>query len=284
MCVDYSLKRVERRKQNETKTKLVSSIVTLLICFAMLIGSTFAWFTDSASTGVNKIQAGNLDVEVEYSKDGTNWTSIERTDSLFSRDLWEPGHTEYVYLRVRNAGSLALKYKVLVTPVSENGGINVYNENFKLSDYLKFGTTGPSTNNTTYTDRAAARGAIGAGVAINGSGLTKESTINVGDNYEYFALVVYMPEDVDNHANAKPGTTAPSIDLGIKVVATQLANESDSFGNDYDADAVYGSVGPTYNYFPQIMETAQVVDSGNTIITAAGNVGWTEGTAFVDKD
>ena len=49
-----------------TKTKLVSSIVTLLICFAMLIGSTFAWFTDSASTGVNKIQAGNLDLVVEH--------------------------------------------------------------------------------------------------------------------------------------------------------------------------------------------------------------------------
>ena len=60
MCVDYSLKRVERRKQNETKTKLVSSIVTLLICFAMLIGTTFAWFTDSVSSTGNKIQAGSM--------------------------------------------------------------------------------------------------------------------------------------------------------------------------------------------------------------------------------
>lgn len=258
-----------------TKTKLISSVAVLLICFAMLIGSTFAWFTDSASTGVNKIQAGNLDVEVKYSKDGSNWHDLEDTESLFSGDLWEPGHTEVVYLEVKNEGSLAFNYKVMLTPITENGGINVYNENFKLSDYLKFGTTTPSETLTTFADRDVARTTVnGNAKGLNQDYLTKSSSITAGDE-EYLALVVYMPEDVDNHANAKPGTAAPSIDLGIKVVATQVENESDSFGTDYDTGAVNGSiytVGPAYNYFPQVYESKEVNATGDTVITATGKL------------
>ena len=256
--------------RNSTRRSLLVSATALILSIAMLVGTTFAWFTDTASTGVNKIQAGNLDIEVDYSKNGSTWTSIEGTESLFSDNLWEPGHTEYVYLRVKNAGTLSLKYKVMVTPVSENGGINVYNENFKLSDYLKFGTTEPSTNNTTYADRAAARGAIGDGVAINGEGLTKESTIIANEADQYFALVVYMPENVDNHANAKPGTTAPSIDLGIKVVATQVENEKDSFDENYDADADQDNFykgGAYYDYFAAVNVTDTADSSGNFTVT-----------------
>lgn len=242
----------------------------------MLIGSTFAWFTDTASTGVNKIQAGNLDIEVDYSKDGTTWASIEDATTLFSNNLWEPGHTEYVYLRVKNAGTLSLKYKVMVTPVSENGGINVYDNNFKLSDYLKFGTTTPSASNTAFTNRDDARNAVTAtATGLTQTDLTKESTINAGAAAQYITLVVYMPETVDNNANAKPGTTAPSIDLGIKVVATQVENESDSFGNDYDADAgaENGSeyiAGPFYDYFQQV-NLSQTVSTTGTFTLSTNN-------------
>ena len=95
-----------------TKRALLSSVISLLLCVAMLIGATFAWFTDSVTTGQNKIVAGNLDVELEYSTDGANWNTVYENTNLFKpadQTLWEPGHTEYVYLRVRNAGSLALR-------------------------------------------------------------------------------------------------------------------------------------------------------------------------------
>ena len=59
-----------------TKRALLTSVLALLMCVAMLIGATFAWFTDTASTGVNKIQAGNLDVALEM-KNGDNWVSAE---------------------------------------------------------------------------------------------------------------------------------------------------------------------------------------------------------------
>ena len=49
-----------------TRRALLTSVLALLMCVTMLVGATFAWFTDTASTGVNKIQAGNLDLEVQY--------------------------------------------------------------------------------------------------------------------------------------------------------------------------------------------------------------------------
>ena len=91
------------------------------MCVSMLVGTTFAWFTDSASTAVNKIQSGKLDVALEMSTDGTTWESAEgktltfktTDDRAADQILWEPGCTyELPKLRVVNKGNLALKYKI----------------------------------------------------------------------------------------------------------------------------------------------------------------------------
>ena len=104
-----------------TKRALISSALAILMCVAMLIGTTFAWFTDTASTAVNKIQAGTLDVALEMSTDGTNWETAEGKALTFKTQdnraadqiLWEPGCTyELPKLRVVNKGNLALKYKI----------------------------------------------------------------------------------------------------------------------------------------------------------------------------
>ena len=109
-----------------TKRALITSALAILMCAAMLIGATFAWFTDTASTAVNKIQAGNLDIELEYSKDFTEWKKVNDTTKLFEESaLWEPGRTEVVYLRVKNAGNLALKYTLGIYNLYENRGKNV---------------------------------------------------------------------------------------------------------------------------------------------------------------
>ena len=52
-----------------TKRALLSSVMAMLLCITMLIGTTFAWFTDSASTAVNKIQAGTLDIQLLDAQD-----------------------------------------------------------------------------------------------------------------------------------------------------------------------------------------------------------------------
>lgn len=114
------------------KRALLSSAFSLIICVAMLIGTTFAWFTDTASTGVNKIQAGNLDVALEM-KDGDNWVSAEgKTLTFKTKDnraadqiLWEPGCTyELPQLRVVNKGNLALKYKIQITGIQGDAKLN----------------------------------------------------------------------------------------------------------------------------------------------------------------
>ena len=73
-----------------TKRALITSALAILMCAAMLIGTTFAWFTDTASTGVNKIVAGHLDIEVEYTLDGETWNDLDEATDIFQKGLWEP--------------------------------------------------------------------------------------------------------------------------------------------------------------------------------------------------
>ena len=108
-----------------TKRALLSSVMAIVLCLAMLIGTTFAWFTDSASTAVNKIQAGTLDVALEMKDAQGNWVPAEGQTLTWKKAagapageqiLWEPGATYALpELRIVNKGNLALKYKVVIT-------------------------------------------------------------------------------------------------------------------------------------------------------------------------
>ena len=224
-----------------TKRALLTSVMALVMCVVMLVGTTFAWFTDTASTAVNKIQAGNLDVELEYKNSDTeNFTKADKNTKVFKEGaLWEPGHVEYVVLKVRNAGSLALKYKLGINIASETGSTNVLGNEFKLSDYIKFAVIEGEANVADRTTLVAAAERVGSKL-IN-EGYSKGSHLDTKDANETVTLVVWMPTTVGNEANYKvaEGITAPSIDLGINVVATQLTYENDSFGNEYDEDAEY---------------------------------------------
>lgn len=122
----------------KTKKALRGSLFALFLCIVLLIGTTFAWFTDTASTGVNKIQAGNLKIAVQYTLDGKDWKPLDGATDLFQKGLWEPGHVEYAVLNVKNTGNLALKYKLGINIASEKGSTNVNGDAFKLSDYINF--------------------------------------------------------------------------------------------------------------------------------------------------
>ena len=136
-----------RTKTKKATINLISSVLSLIACVALFFGMTFAWFTDSVTSGKNKIQAGNLDVTFEYSKtleanswkDVTNTTEDIFTDANGNDILWEPGAANIVYLKVKNAGTLALKYNLGINIVSEVAGTNVDGNSFKLSNYIQFG-------------------------------------------------------------------------------------------------------------------------------------------------
>ena len=222
-----------------TKRALLTSVMALVMCVVMLVGTTFAWFTDTASTGVNKIQAGNLDIEMEYKNNttGGEFKPVDTDKKVFNEEaLWEPGHVEYVVLKIRNAGNLALKYKLGINIASETGSTNVDGNAFNLSDYIRFAVIDGESNNL--SDRDALVAEAGAGTVLS-TGYTKENHLLAGttDNEKTVTLVVWMPTTVGNEANHKTGAAAPTIDLGIKVDATQYTHENDSFGNDYDAGA-----------------------------------------------
>ena len=245
-----------------TKRALLTSVMALAMCVVMLVGTTFAWFTDTASTGVNKIQAGNLDITVEYAKekmndDGTlageltEWAPIDNEINVFDPNaLWEPGRTEYVVFRITNKGNLALKYKLSLETLAQNPGTNKAGKQFYLADYLcASAKVNPNV--------------IGSGMSGIGAFMTKLNDLGVAGvqnvlDPEYHPLTdatvngtllpgktncvpmaIWMPTSVGNEANAIDSAHAATIDFGITVVATQDTVEFDSFDNKYDKDATY---------------------------------------------
>ena len=229
-----------------TKRALLTSIMALVMCVVMLVGTTFAWFTDTASTGVNKIQAGNLDVELAYKNaetmtTDTGFKAANKDTPVFKEGaLWEPGHVEYVVLKISNAGNLALKYKLGINIANEVGSTNVYGNELKLSNYIKFAVlegdkTVPTAGYEFNRDNLVA--AAGEGAVLS-TGYTAEDNL-LKDGSKIVTLVVWMPTDVGNEANHKAGAAAPTIDLGISVAATQYTYEKDSIDDQYDKNAEY---------------------------------------------
>lgn len=233
----------QEKKVGGTKRALLTSVLALVLSLAMLAGTTFAWFTDTASTGVNRIVSGNLDVGLQYwgvGEDGQKtWLTAENSEELFDKNaLWEPGYTQIVYLKVKNNGNLALTYAMQITPVHETVGVNVDGEEFKLSDYIKFGwTTFTADENgaPVALDREAAQTGVGDGAQLGKTLHRQAAEPMAAGAEELVALVAWMPENVGNEANYS--TVQPTIELSLKVLATQAAVESDSFDNSYDGDA-----------------------------------------------
>lgn len=277
-------------KKHSIKRSLVASILVLCLCFASFIGTTFAWFTDSVTSANNVIKTGNLDIKAEYTLDGETWNDFDGADDLFQKGAWEPGHTEVVALKITNAGSLALKYKVNMNIVEEIVGKSVQGNDIVLSDILTVSTINMD---------GGPIGDVLAGTIFTGEDATiwlstetvtssfKESNI-LGENQlllpgasKYVLIKVDMAETVGNEAN-HDGTNKPSIEFGIDILATQFSSESDSFGKDYDADAKYPAIADkwdgtadtswynetdtefTLNSAEQFAGLADLVDAGNT--------------------
>ncbi len=232
-----------------TKRALLFSVLSLLLCASMLIGSTFAWFTDSVTAGKNKIVAGNLDVDLSVKIDGV-YTSVTPDTNLFLENaLWEPGHVEVLNLKVANLGTLALKYQFGINIANETGSTNKDGGSFKLSDHILFALLdGEQTFTADDTGRADAIAAAEAAepkalseMAVDENGVLYPTAKKTDENPDekLVTLIVYMPTNVGNIANYMTGKKVPTINLGVKLVATQTPFEEDAFGTDYDKDVEY---------------------------------------------
>ena len=199
-----------------TKRALLTSVMALVMCVVMLVGTTFAWFTDTASTGVNKIQAGNLKVDIV--KSDNNGSIKGESMSFVNKDgsadiLWEPGVTfRTPGFKIKNDGNLALKYKLALNGVT---GSSKLLEVIKFS-VVKAGTTDNSSFEAvdidTFEGHLAAKATSDTVLYIQG-----HMDKNAGNEYQGLELT----------------------GLGITVYATQDNVENDSFGPDYDKNATY---------------------------------------------
>ena len=234
-------------KQRSTKRALILSALSLLLCVSMLIGSTYAWFTDSVVSGSNVITSGNLDLEVQYTLDGDNWANLDGANDLFRKGLWEPGHTEVMALKIENKGSLAFKYAANMNIINEVVGINKDGGDIVLSEILTVstlrmdgGAIGAALAGTIFSGEDAAiwnSTDVVTSSFKNGNVLANDNIVLAGED-AFVLIKVDMAETVGNEANHN-GVDVPSIEFGLNVLATQYTYENDSFGNQYDKDAEY---------------------------------------------
>ena len=209
-----------------TKRALLTSVMALVMCVVMLVGTTFAWFTDTATANVNKIEAGNLDVALYYGDtadgaNGTNWTElvngspalkfIQANNTTGAEFYWEPGGTYSLpALKVVNKGNLNLKYKIEITGIKGSA---------KLNDVIDW---------TMKLDGADF--AIGSENVLNAATAGTESAdiLTISGHMRETAGNTYMNEKIEG--------------ITITLKATQATGEYDSTTNDYDKDAPYTTV------------------------------------------
>ena len=243
------------------KSALLLSFTSLLICFAMLVGSTFAWFTDTATTGVNRIQAGTLKIKLVNKEDEDltgktiRWRRKDASGRMETIDenglpLWEPGATyrmEPFY--ICNEGNLALKYKVQV---------NGFTGDTKLLDVLEFSAvlTGATVKQEDEIVNSLEELAAYEGYLLPATGSDTD-----GSSYVSITITAKMKETAGNEYQGL------SLDgIGVTVVATQYTYEKDSKDDQYDKDAAYPEVAAD-----KLAETLPTL-ADNAVITVNGTV------------
>ena len=233
-----------------TKRALLTSVMALVMCVVMLVGTTFAWFTDTASTAVNKIQAGNLDVDiVDKEGESLDGKSLSFKDVNGKTDiLWEPGATfKLDSFKIVNDGNLAFKYKVVISGV---------NGSAKLLKAIDFTINGEPL-------------ADWDGILLPAGKTVTEGTKEEVKETSLITISGTMKKEAGNEYQGL------SIDgIGITVYATQYTHENDSFGKTYDENATYGTgatiigLDGTYDSLTAAAkawrESKGVVTSGNT--------------------
>lgn len=245
-------------ESTKTKKALRGSLFALFLCIILLIGTTFAWFTDTASTGVNKIQAGNLDIELQYATawdnqgNVTKWADAEGKTLPFlvegkipaadTQILWEPGCTYYVpEVRVLNKGNLAVKFEYVPEALGVTGN---------LAEVLE-----PVFQTPTDT---------------NGDDINIEPEIlKPGEASPAWSFGYHMSETAGNEYQNETATG-----MYLTVVATQATYEKDSFDDQYDKNAEYKNnetiaAGKTFSSGKHTLDSGIIATDPNAIAVKA---------------
>ncbi len=218
----------------KTKNTLFKSVLALLLCLSMLIGSTFAWFTDSVTTKSNIIQTGNLDVEMYWTDDLNSgvWHNVEDAayNTIFNYDKWEPGYTDVKHIKLVNKGNLAMNYKLTLTPQGRVG---------KLAEVINVFFADSAVDVQTREDLSKLS-CVGLLTDVFNGGQTADGTLLAADQYSPLHPSGEVILTVAMNMITTAGNSYQQQEAGaftITALATQAAFEQDSFGSDYDTNA-----------------------------------------------
>ena len=241
------------------KQRLLSAVLVLAMMITSLLGTTFAWFTDSVKSEGNIIQSGRLDVEM-YWAEGTedpaaaNWKDASE-GAIFNNENWEPGYTEVRHIKIENEGTLSLKYKLIIVANGEVTDLADVIDVYYIDPAVQVATREALANAPklgTLTEVLASLGESGIGTLAAG----KADTVTIALKMQETAGNEYQ-----NMALCDGG-------FSIQIIATQTGGESDSFGDDYDniaaADFFPGFQGGSTNI--TVALTDEGVTSGKSVM------------------
>ena len=220
-----------------TKKSLVGSALVLLLCLVMLVGTTFAWFTDSVTNGGNIIKAGKLDIDLLV-KDtwGGEYKSVkESKEAIFDHDKWEPGYTDVKYIKVVTTGNLALKYTLSITPYDavEAGDLAEVIDVYYAPEPVQVTGRDTSKLKKLGTLKDVFDGA--ENTVISDTLIPEPKDGDTADTEDFATIVLKMQETAGNEYQGL--SVGGGFDL--RLLATQYTYEEDSFDDQYDADAKY---------------------------------------------
>ena len=214
------------KKTRTSKQALLLSVLSLLMCLSMLVGSTMAWFTDSVTSTGNKIQAGTLKLDLEmYNTENGKYESIKESKApIFNYEKWEPGFTDVKLLKIENEGSLALKWMAKFVSSEEIT---------KLADVIDVYVC-PSEQALTMPADRDLTGYTKVGTVrdfVNSIETTTKGVLE-GNSSAYLGIALKMQETAGNDYQ---GIKIDAFD--ILIVATQATVEEDIFNDQYDVNA-----------------------------------------------
>ena len=208
------------RKKPYKKIVFALSICMLLIWTVLGTGASLAWFADTTPEIKNIFHYADFDLEVSYRLDDGTYKTIDSQTKLFDENaLYEPGYVQVVYLKIENTGAMPFDLKTAVSVTDYTVATNAFGHPFHLQDYLAFGLVAADTEaalNAKLPNRETAKNFA---VTPLSNYSTDIVDFSAGQTI-YMALIVRMPEQVDNVANYR-GTVIPRVELGLIVSATQ---------------------------------------------------------------
>lgn len=217
-------------KRKTAKYSILVTVLCLVLCGAMVLGGTYAWFSDKVESNNNIITTGTLKAKM-YWADGTE--AVPASDSgwkdasegaIFNNKLWEPGHTEVRHIKVENDGSLAFKFDLRV--IADDLGKEI-----KLSDVIDVYFANPAEQIANRSDltKLTRVGTLSQLMADeDGAAYGKL----LADETDTYTIALKMQEEAGNEYQNK---TIGENGISIRLYAEQYAHEEDSFDANYDA-------------------------------------------------